>query len=202
MSRRALHSPLTWLSGLLALYLAVPVAAFVVRLATTHDRGFTAPGLFDALGVSLLTATISVSIIALLGTPFAWLLARSHGRFAAVLGVVAQLPLALPPLVSGLLLIYVVGPYTWLGRLSGGRLTESLAGIVLAQTFVAAPFLITTARAAFSSLDPGLVEVAATLGRGPLSRFTLVAVPACRDAAPRRSPSRRGCAPSASTGRR
>jgi len=182
VSRRALHSPLTWLSGLLALYLAIPVGAFVVRLATTHDNGFAAPGLFAALGVSVLTATISVAVIALLGTPFAWLLSRSHGRLAAVLGIVAQLPLALPPLVSGLLLVYIVGPYTWLGRLSGGRLTESLVGIVLAQTFVAAPFLVTSARAAFSALDPGLVEVAATLGRGPLARFTLVAVPACADA--------------------
>ena len=65
------------------------------------------------------------------------------------MGVVVLLPLALPPLMSGIVLIYLVGPYTFLGRLFGGHLTDSLTGIVLAQTFVAAPFLIVAASAAF-----------------------------------------------------
>ena len=87
------------------------------------------------------------------------------------------LPLALPPLMSGILLIYLVGPYTFLGRLFGGHLTISLAGIVLAQTFCAAPFLIVAARAAFGAVDPAMLDVAATLGHSELSRFRLVALP-------------------------
>jgi ABC-type Fe3+/spermidine/putrescine transport system ATPase subunit/ABC-type sulfate transport system permease component len=136
------------------------------------------PGFGRALLTSLLTATISACIIAILGTPLAYLLARSRARTTKVLGVLVALPLALPPLVSGLLLLYVVGPYTTLGRIFGGQLTETRAGIVLAQTFVAAPFFIIVGRSAFSAVDPALEEVAASLGHGRLARFTRVAVPA------------------------
>jgi molybdate transport system permease protein len=137
------------------------------------------PGFADALLVSLETATITAAVIALLGTPLAYLLARGRGTPAArVLGVLVALPLALPPLIGGLLLLYVVGPYTALGRLFGGRLTETRAAIVLAQTFVAAPFFLLVARAAFAGVDPALEEVAATLGHGRLARFARVAIPA------------------------
>ena len=88
-----------------------------------------------------------------------------------------QLPLALPPLMSGILLIYPVGPYTTLGRFFDGRLTDSMAGIVLAQTFVSAPFLIIAARSAFASQDPALDDVAATLGHRHLDRFFRVSLP-------------------------
>jgi ABC-type Fe3+/spermidine/putrescine transport system ATPase subunit/ABC-type sulfate transport system permease component len=136
------------------------------------------PGFGPALLTSLLTATISACIIAVLGTPLAYLLARTRTPAARALGVLLALPLALPPLVSGLLLLYVVGPYTTVGRIFGGQLTETRAGIVLAQTFVAAPFFVIVARAAFSAVDPGLEDVAASLGHGRLARFARVAIPA------------------------
>ena len=91
--------------------------------------------------------------------------------------MVVVIPLALPPLMGGILLIYLVGPYSFLGRHFGGHLTQSIVGIVLAQTFVAAPFLIVTARSAFRAIDPALLDVAATLGHSELSRFRRVAVP-------------------------
>ena len=81
-------------------------------------------------------------MIALLGVPLAYLLARARRPGARALEALLALPLALPPLMSGLLLLYVLGPHTAAGRLFGGRLTETRAGIVLAQTFVAAPFLL------------------------------------------------------------
>ena len=171
------RGPLLWLGALLALYLAVPLVAFVIRFAGSNQRGFGEPGLAGALYVSTVCATISLAIIALLGIPLAYVLARSRRRLVAALGVVVQLPLALPPVMAGILLIYLVGPYTTLGRLFGGNLTNSMAGIVLAQTFVAAPFLVVTARAAFSAVDPGLLDVAATLGHSEFSRFARVAVP-------------------------
>jgi len=79
--------------------------------------------------------------------------------------------------MSGILLIYLVGPYTFLGRLFGGHLTNSLTGIVLAQTFCAAPFLIVAARSAFGAVDPAMLDMAATLGHSQLSRFRRVALP-------------------------
>ncbi len=136
------------------------------------------PGLGSALTISLYTATISAAIITLLGVPLAYLLARGHGAIARVGTALVALPLALPPLMSGLLLLYVVGPYTTGGRLFGGDLTDTRIGVVLAQTFVAAPFLVITARAAFASVDPALEDVAACLGHGRLARFRRVAIPA------------------------
>ena len=167
------RSPLPWLGGLLALYLLAPVVAFVVRLR--HGVSST-PGVGSALATSLVTATVSTLVIALLGVPLAYLLARSHRLPARLLEVLLALPLALPPLMSGLLLLYVLGPHSIAGRLAGGQLTETRLGIVLAQTFVAAPFLLISARAAFSALDPALEDVAATLGLGRVARFARVAV--------------------------
>ncbi|HVX21874.1 MAG TPA: ATP-binding cassette domain-containing protein [Acidimicrobiales bacterium] len=177
MARGAARSPLPWLGALALLYLAIPLVAFAVRLAATPDRGFGDPGLFPALWVSVQSATISTAVITVVGVPLAYLLARSSGWAASVAGVVVVVPLAVPPLMGGILLVYLVGPYTWLGRLFGGHLTGSLAGLVLAQTFVAAPFLIVSARSAFETVEPALADVAATLGLGEMGRFARVAVP-------------------------
>jgi molybdate transport system permease protein len=130
----------------------------------------------SALRVSALTATISTLAIGLFGIPLAYVFARSRSRILSVLELAVYLPLALPPLVSGILLLFLVGPYTTLGSLSRGRLTDSLWGIVLAQTFVAAPFLIVAARSAFVAVDPTLEAVAATLGHRPLARFARVSL--------------------------
>ncbi len=168
------RSPLPWLGGLLALYLLTPIVAFLLRL-----RGgvSSTPGVGAALATSLLTATVSALVIALLGVPLAYMLARRRGAMGRMLTALVALPLALPPLVSGLLLLYVLGPRTAAGELFGGQLTETRLGIVLVQTFVAAPFLVITARAAFVALDPALEDMAAALGHGPLARFLRVAVP-------------------------
>ncbi|HEX7658925.1 MAG TPA: ATP-binding cassette domain-containing protein [Pseudonocardiaceae bacterium] len=174
---RGWRTPLPWLGGLLLLYLLIPLVAFVVRLPTIPRAEMAAPGVMDALVVSLVTATISAAIVTVLGVPLGYVLAQSHGRIASVLGALLQIPLALPPLISGLLLIYLVGPYSPIGELSGQNLTDNLIGIVIAQTFVAAPFLIVSARSAFDAVDPALAEVAATLGHGPWSRALRVALP-------------------------
>jgi molybdate transport system permease protein len=160
---------------LLALYLLAPIVAFVVRLT---GGASVPPGLGPALLTSLFTATVSAALITVLGVPLAYLLARQRGPAGRVLTMLIALPLALPPLMGGLLLLYIVGPYTLLGRLFDGMLTDTRVGIILAQTFVAAPFLVIAARAAFVALDPGTEDVAASLGHGRWARFRLVAVPA------------------------
>lgn len=171
------RTPLPWLGGLLAIYLVGPVLVFLARSAGDPEAGFSAPGLSGALATSAVAATISAALVALAGVPLAYWLARRSGPLANVVGVAVQLPLALPPLVSGVVLLYVFGPYTFLGRLSGGHFTESLAGIVLAQSFVASPYLVVAARSAFRSVDPHLEDVAATAGLKALARFTQVALP-------------------------
>lgn len=171
------RSPLPWLGALLALYLLLPLAGFVYTLAHSSQRGFGAAGLGSAFVVSVVTATISTAICAVLGVPLAYCLAKSRGRLATAVGVAVLVPLALPPLMAGILLISVVGPNTAIGGFFGGRLTDTMAGIVLAQTFVAAPFTIVAARSAFSSIDPALLDVATTLGLGAWRRFSAVALP-------------------------
>ncbi len=94
----------------------------------------------------------------------------------AALGFVVQLPLALPPLASGVLLLFLLGFASPLGRLTGGALTDSFAGIVLAEAFVAAPFLVVAARSAFGGVDPALEGVAATLGHRPGAVFRRVSL--------------------------
>ena len=168
-----IRSPLPWLGALLALYLAAPIVAFLVRLT----QGVApAPGVQDALVTSLVTATISTAIIAMLGIPLAYVLARTKGWLGTAATVFVALPLALPPLMSGILLLALVGPYTPLGRLFGGNLTDTPVGIVIAQTFVAAPFLVIAARGAFAGVDPELEDVAQTLGHRAVGRFVHVAL--------------------------
>lgn len=176
MKYHASRSPLSYLGGLLALYLAVPVAAFIVRLAQPGDRGFGTPGLWSALWTSVAAATVSTAIVAVLGIPLAYWLAHTKGPLTWLVGLVVQLPLALPPVISGLVLIYIVGPYTWLGNLFNDELTGTIVGVVLAQTFVAGPFLIIAARTAFAGVDPALEDLAASLGHRGASRFFLVSL--------------------------
>ncbi len=178
MGRGGARSPLPWLGALLLVYLGAPIVYFLYRLATTPARGFHDPGLFPAFWVSLQGATIATAVVTILGVPLAYVLARHRGPIVAVFGVLVMVPLAVPPVMSGILLIYLDGPYTPLGQFFGGRLTTSLIGVVLAQTFVSAPFLVVTSRAAFSAVDPTLGNVAATLGHGRLGRFLRAEVPA------------------------
>ena len=174
---RMLRTPLPWLAALLVAYLLVPLIAFLIRIPGQGGSATAAPGVGDALRTSLVTASISTAIVTVLGVPLGYLLARSSTRTAGVLGVAVQLPLALPPLMSGILLIYLVGPYTAIGQFFNGGLTDSAAGIVLAQSFVAAPFLVVSARSAFAAVDPAQLDVAATLGHGALSQTMRVALP-------------------------
>jgi molybdate transport system permease protein len=174
MTRRPAALPL--LAGLLALYLAAPFFAGLTQLGAADWRGADWPALLHALVISVATATAATILIAAGGIPLGYLLARSQSRATAVLGVAVQLPLALPPLTSGVLLLFLLGYASPLGRLTQGALTDSLAGIVLAETFVAAPFLIIAARSAFASIDPTLEHVAATLGHTPASIFLRVSL--------------------------
>jgi ABC-type sugar transport system ATPase subunit/ABC-type sulfate transport system permease component len=175
--RRRVPAPLSGLGALLALYLVAPLLAGIAqgRWANWHDIDTRA--LLDACAVSMASASVATLLIALGGIPLGYLLARVQGRLSVVVGFLVQLPLALPPLASGILLLFLVGYSSPLGRATEGALTDSFAGIVLAEVFVAAPFLVIAARSAFASIDPVLEGVGATLGRRPLEVFFRIALP-------------------------
>ena len=168
---RAPARPLLWLGALLAVYLCAPFVASLPEIGRADWASVDWRAAGSAVGVSVASASVATLVILIGGVPLGYWLARSNSRAVGVLGFVAQLPLALPPLTSGILLLFLLGPYSPLGRLSGGALTDSFTGIVLAETFVAAPFLIIAARSAFSAVDPVYDDVAATLGHRPTSRF-------------------------------
>ncbi len=176
MTRR-IPAPLPWLAGLLAIYLIAPLIAGAQQAGLADWHAVDTAALLRASVVSIASASTATLIIALGGIPLGYVLARMPGRAMATLGFLVQLPLALPPLASGILLLFLVGYSAPIGRLTSGALTDSFAGIVVAEVFVAAPFLIIAARSAFASIDPVLEDVAATLGRGPLYVFFRVTAP-------------------------
>ena len=176
MTRRV-AAPLPWLAGLLTIYLVAPLVAGVQQIGLADWSSVDAGALLRSCVISITSATAATAIIALGGIPLGYLLARVPGRAMAGLGFVVQLPLALPPLTSGVLLLFLVGYSTPLGRLLNGALTDSFYGIVIAEVFVAAPFLIIAARSGFAAMDPVLEGVAATLGRGPIEVFLRVSLP-------------------------
>jgi molybdate transport system permease protein len=135
------------------------------------------PSLGGATLVSLMSASAATLLVAIGGIPLGYLLARRTGSAMALLGFVVQLPLALPPLASGILLLFLLGYASPLGALTHGAMTDSFLGIVLAEAFVAAPFLIIAARSAFASVDPVLEDVAATLGHRPAGVFLRASLP-------------------------
>jgi ABC-type Fe3+/spermidine/putrescine transport system ATPase subunit/ABC-type sulfate transport system permease component len=175
--KRRPRAILPWLGGFLTLYLVAPFAAGIANLGTADWNGADWQGLGSACFLSVLSATTATLLVALGGIPLGYLLARRPGKAMALLGFIVQLPLALPPLASGILLLFLLGYASPIGALTHGALTDSFIGIVLAEAFVAAPFLIIASRSAFAALDPVLEDVATTLGHGPGSVFLRASLP-------------------------
>jgi molybdate transport system permease protein len=181
MSDRLFRLALVLALAVALAFLTFPVVAVFVdvgpgRLVSSLDD----PASLDALRLSLETTAIALALILVVGTPAAWLLAtrRFPGRALAV--TLTELPLVLPPAVAGVGLLAALGPQGILGPLledAGVELVFQTAGVVVALAFVASPFYVRQAQAAFASLDPDLVDASRTLGAGEARTFLRVAVP-------------------------
>jgi molybdate transport system permease protein len=169
------------LAGFALLLVLLPVAGL---LFTSSPRrlldGLANPMVGPAIRLSLATTAISLIIVILCGTPLAWLLARRRTRGARLLETVTQLPVVLPPAVAGVALLLAFGRQGLLGPVFGGLgigLPFTRAAVVLAQVFVAMPFFLQAAIAAFRGVDDELVLVARSLGASPARVFFTVAIP-------------------------
>jgi molybdate transport system permease protein len=135
----------------------------------------------DALLLSLRCSIGAVVLCLLLGVPLAWVLARSALPGRRVLRGLVTVPLVLPPVVGGVALLLAFGRRGLIGPLlveTGTVPAFTPYGVVLAEAFVALPFLVLTVEGALAGLDPAREEVAATLGAGPLRVFATVTLPA------------------------
>jgi molybdate/tungstate transport system permease protein len=169
------------LGAVLLCYYLVPLVSLVVSQppGAVLER-LTTPTVVSAASTSLVASLTSATIAAVFGLPLAYWLARVDGRVKTVVTALVVLPLVLPPIVSGMVLLTVVGPNTLVGEAAaagGLPLTRSLAGVVLAQTFVASPFVVVTAKAAFESVDRSLEYASQSLGKSRLTTFRRVTLP-------------------------
>ena len=150
--------------------LAVPLSALVGRVEwSTLWADVTSPEAVSALGLSLVTGTIATMVCVVLGVPLALLIARSGARVAALLRAVVTVPLVLPPMVGGVALLFLLGRNGWLGALLaevGVKVPFTTAAVVIAQTFVALPFLVLALEGSLRSTGIGYEQAAAALGAG------------------------------------
>ncbi len=164
------------------LFLLLPLAGMIIR-APWADAAevLTSPSALLALRLSLITATVAALITLVLGVPLAWLLARPTLPGAAVLRALVTVPLVLPPVVGGVALFSLLGRSGVLGRplyaVTGFSFPFTPYAVVLAQVFVALPFLVLTVEGALRAADRRYEDAAATLGANPLRVFSRVTLP-------------------------
>ena len=174
--------PLAVPATIAVLFLLLPLAAMLLRtpwgsLARILDEGTV----LEALRLSLLCASAATAISLVVGVPLAWILARARFRGLFLLRALVTLPLVLPPVVGGVALLLAFGRLGVVGRSLdlwfGFTLPFTTLGVVVAEAFVAMPFLIVTVEGAFRSLDRGYEEAAVTLGASRFTAFRRVTLP-------------------------
>ncbi len=162
-------------------FLLLPIVAIFAELSPGDLReGLTSEVTRDALRVTVETNLVAMALIILFGTPTAYLLATRRFRGKALLITLVELPLVLPPAVAGIGLLAAFGRLGLLGGTLEGigiDIAFTKVAVVLAVTFVASPFYVRTAIAAFEAVDPDLVSASRTLGAGPGRTFGRVALP-------------------------
>ena len=179
---RSVPAPLLVPALIAILFLLLPLAGLLIRAPWGRlGAALSGTDATQALTLSLWTATVSTAISLVIGVPLAWVLARSSFPGQRLLRALVTLPLVLPPVVGGVALLLafsrtgIVGRYldSWFGL----TIPFTPLAVVMAETFVAMPFLIITVEGAFRSADQGFEEAAATLGAKRMTVFRRITVP-------------------------
>ncbi len=162
-------------------FIVLPILAVFLRTSPARLAGqLRSPAAVTALAVSLKTTAIALGVIVVAGTPVAYVLARARSGLATVVTTIVELPLVLPPSVAGIALLAAFGRFGLLGgqlHALGIDLPFRQVAVVVALVFVALPFHVRLAMAAFGALDPQVLAASRTLGAGPIRTFIHVAVP-------------------------
>lgn len=176
---------LVTLGAIGASIIVVPLVGLLLRTpwSTLLDR-LTDDVVLDALRLSIITSTAAAAIAIIVGVPLAWLLARTTFPGQRVLRALVTLPMVLPPVVGGAALLFALGRRSTIGGVLddtiGVVLPFSTTGVVVANTFVALPFLVLTVEGAISGLDGRHEAAAATLGASRWTVFWRVVLPMIR----------------------
>lgn len=170
--------------ALALVFLTLPIAAIFLEAGPAELwSSLGSEQALDALRLSLITSAIALALIVGLGTPAAYLLATRSFRGRELVITLVELPLVVPPAVAGIGLLAAFGPEGLLGAAiedAGAQLVFTTAGVVVALTFVASPFYLRAAQAAFESVEPSWVGAARTLGASEARAFATVVLPAAR----------------------
>ena len=168
-------------AGIIWLALLGPVITLLAHLSwSAIGSSLSAPGALDPLLVSLEAGGVTLAVLLLLGTPLAWKLARGTLPFPRFWEAGLLCSLLLPPLVIGLLLVFMVGPYTPIGEVLGTvhlSAVNTFLALVIAEVYESAPYYVLGAQAAFGAVDPRMEEQAALLGDRPAQVTRRVTLP-------------------------
>jgi len=167
---------------LFVIFIGLPVVALLVRAAQQSNflGAVTSDAALTALRLSLITSVISMAVVVLLGTPFAYLLARSESLWARVVDSLVELPLILPPVVAGVAMLMAFGRNGLIGPALenvGITIPFTTTAVVFAQIFVASPFFIRSTKLGFQAVPKDYEDIAQTLGVSPWRTFFRVTLP-------------------------
>lgn len=167
----------------------VPIAAIVTEGfgdgLTSFRTALAVPGAWPAIRLTLLTSAVATLINAVMGTLLAWVLVRYRFPGRRVLSAVVDLPMAIPTLVTGLMLLTLYGPNSPIGQALEGvglRVAFTSIGILLALCVVTLPLVVRQVQPVLLELDPAEEEAASTLGASAWFSFRKVVFPAIRPA--------------------
>jgi molybdate transport system permease protein len=169
-------------AGAFALFLGLPVLALVIRAVTGGSLAgsLVSPAVLDAVALSLLTTTVSLVLTVAIGLPLAFVLARRSFPGKRLVEIVIDLPIVLPPSVAGLALLLVFGRRGLLAvplEVLGWTISFTTVAVILAQTFVSAPFFVRSARAGIAGVERDLEDAARVDGASERQVFRSVTVP-------------------------
>ena len=170
------------LAAIGAAFFIVPLVGLIVRTPWRDAvSSLTSPDTLEALKLSLEASLSATALALVLGVPLAWMYARIDFPGRSVLRALTTLPMVLPPVVGGIALLLAFGRRgllgSWLDSTFGITLPFTTAGVVMAETFVAMPFLVLTVEAGLRSMDGRYEEAARTLGARRWTVFTRVTLP-------------------------
>jgi molybdate transport system permease protein len=169
------------LGSVALLFLVLPIVALIVRAISTRAwEEMPTAGIPDAIWLSFVSTLMTVALTLAFGTPLAYLLARRRFPMRRIINVFVELPIVLPPAVAGLALLITFGRRGLLGPLLGElgvSLPFTIGAVVLAQTFVAAPFFIRAAIVGFQSVTREIEDAARVDGAGGLRLFWHITLP-------------------------